>query len=977
MKPLKLTVQAFGPFAGKEIIDFSELGQNPLFLINGETGAGKSTILDAISFALYGGTTGAEREPAEMRCDRAAPDVLTEVELLFELNGKTYHIVRSPQQKRPKATGEGFTDHIPKATLHEILPSGKTRSIVPKSVKDANRNIEVLTGLNVEQFRQVMVLPQGKFRDLLMANSTDREKIFGQLFQTQIYKKIEERLKQKAADIRAKKRDHESVVRGILQSANVNQESAIGQQLEAITPQLEQADKEKQAADKVLADAIKQKESGEALFASFSSYDKTIAALDLKTTQTPDIEKKKHYLEQAKSAEKIQPMLKDWEQKKEDEKQIEQAVLQAEKQVEEAERKQSEAKREFDKAVESSKAIDEIKAERTTLGAYHGKIEQINHVVKLANEAMLRSTVSNDEVEDYDKQYKNKVSLRDQSDEQIDAIRTRIEPLSEVEVRLSKLATDMKKREQLDTEQHNYRNFKGVLEQRNKELVNLKAEAESSSKAVKELEFQWHSGQAALLASELKSGEPCPVCGSAEHPAPAQVMGDKLVTSDQVDALRKQTESKKSAVSEQEKLRDEAERDLSECQKRISLLETELGATASFTLDDVKRQHRELDSEVGELKKLKASLDGLQAQLATAKTDIIDIEKKLNAAKSRAEQDRAETIEAKAAMVHLEKDVPEQYRAEGALGQALKKLDDQINDLEKAFKLAENTFSQSKDDFTKAETSLEQLKLQLVNEGEKTVKALQLWNQTLEASRFQDEPAFKTALLSEEKQNELHGEITRFDEELQRLRGVEASQKSELANKSRPNMEALADKLKEAEILRAQRDKEWVEHDKRHSQLVEVSKKLKKAHEEAADMEAQYAIYGTLSDAASGLNNERISLQRFVLGVLLDEVLSDASHRLRSMSKGRYLLVRKFDRSKGNKASGLDLEVEDTYTGSVRSVATLSGGESFMAALSLALGLSSIVQSHAGGIKLDTLFIDEGFGSLDTESRSEPVNNSV
>ena len=208
MKPLKLTVQAFGPFAGTEHIKFDELGSNPLFLINGPTGAGKSSILDAICFALYGQTTGAERSASQMRCDFADIKLLTEVTLDFSLADKSYRITRIPMQERAKSVGEGTTSQNSKATLWELDGTDSNRLIVSSSVKDADNEIKGLIGLDVEQFRQVMVLPQGKFRELLLADSKNREKIFSQLFQTSIYKKIEDALKLQAAEIRKAVEEH-------------------------------------------------------------------------------------------------------------------------------------------------------------------------------------------------------------------------------------------------------------------------------------------------------------------------------------------------------------------------------------------------------------------------------------------------------------------------------------------------------------------------------------------------------------------------------------------------------------------------------------------------------------------------------------------------------------------------------------------------------------------------------------------------
>ncbi|MCA1772050.1 MAG: SMC family ATPase, partial [Halomonas sp.] len=217
MTPLCLTMQAFGPFAGRETVDFTALGQSPLFLINGPTGAGKSSILDALCFALYGQTTGAERDATQMRCDQSAADMLTEVTLDFRLRGNAYRVRRVPQQERPKARGEGTTTQNAEAQLWQLTAEGKQGDcLVAKSVNDATTQVQGLIGLDANQFRQVMVLPQGKFREMLLAESKDREKIFSQLFQTQIFQRIEEHLRTQANQIERDVNNHRQRVQGIL-----------------------------------------------------------------------------------------------------------------------------------------------------------------------------------------------------------------------------------------------------------------------------------------------------------------------------------------------------------------------------------------------------------------------------------------------------------------------------------------------------------------------------------------------------------------------------------------------------------------------------------------------------------------------------------------------------------------------------------------------------------------------------------------
>ncbi len=305
MKPLKLEMQAFGPFANSETVDFTKLGTNPLFLINGATGAGKSSILDAICYALYGQTTGAEREASQMRCDHSDMALLTEVSLEFNLGEKRYRIRRVPMQERSKSRGEGTTIQQPEAQLWELDGTEDGNLVVSRSVADATAAIKGIIGLDVDQFRQVMVLPQGKFRDLLMADSREREKIFGQLFQTGIYKRIEEQLKAQAAGIKNAVEHHQSEIKGILQSAEVSTEGEIADELEALQPRLTKALTEKDAAYQKQQKSISAKEQGLALNQRFIDLGVKEKELAQKTSLVPAIDQKQERLNKAIGAQKI------------------------------------------------------------------------------------------------------------------------------------------------------------------------------------------------------------------------------------------------------------------------------------------------------------------------------------------------------------------------------------------------------------------------------------------------------------------------------------------------------------------------------------------------------------------------------------------------------------------------------------------------------------------------------------------------
>ncbi|MCP1328624.1 AAA family ATPase, partial [Halomonas sp. 707D4] len=263
MTPLALTLQAFGPFAGTERLDFTALGRHPLFLINGPTGAGKSSILDAICFALYGQTTGEERTGGDMRCDAASPRLLTEVTLDFRLHDRFYRIRRVPQQERPKVKGEGTTTQNTEAQLWQLSEALEERHcLVARNVGEATAQIQALLGLDVKQFRQVMVLPQGKFRELLVAPSSEREKIFARLFQTQIFKRIEDELLERSKGIVSRVKSHREHISGLLAGGELESEAALDEELASLAPRVEEASARFEAARRARREAEQRRDAG-------------------------------------------------------------------------------------------------------------------------------------------------------------------------------------------------------------------------------------------------------------------------------------------------------------------------------------------------------------------------------------------------------------------------------------------------------------------------------------------------------------------------------------------------------------------------------------------------------------------------------------------------------------------------------------------------------------------------------------------
>jgi len=925
MRPLSLTMTAFGPFPGCETIDFKVLGENPLFLINGPTGSGKTTILDAICFALYGKTTGDEREGAQMRSDLAGSDTLTEVTFEFELAGRRFCIRRSPEQQRPKARGEGFTTQSPEAEFKELLPDGGENLIVASKVSEATREIEELTGLSVDQFRQVMVLPQGQFRQLLLADSNEREKIFGQLFQTRIYRRLEESLKVQAAEIRRERERQLQLQQGILEGADLASVQALDQELAECEPVWLQATGEKETKEQAFADAEKRLLQARAAEQQFQQLEKTTAGLKQLDEERPRIDRERQQIDHAEQARKVQPLFAD---RARCERELEQVCQKAG----EADRRLASASEAVEVATRKKEATrplqDDLKLAGERLSRLKGYVERGGKLAmaRLASEQADRDAVTADLLMRF-KHLADTYLVLYQQEQQARQITEQQQRLA---VALDREST-------------------------------LRRDYEGSNQRAKALELAWHQGQAAILARELQAGTPCPVCGSLEHPAPAHT---DLELPDQ----------------------QQVERARHSLQEAFDLLEAAKSQTAreQESLRDLERKAESLLANVKPgttLVGLKTAIAEVQREAKALSFELPDREQvqRLDAEQLRADRDaRLRAVAAAKAQVEAAgQELPEAYREEGALDAAIAATTGTIGTFETQIRTLEENFQQALHSLTAAQTAARGAHEQRELAEAGLREAQRQCTGGLATSPFADEDAFRAALLDAGALEQLKHHVANFDRSHAELTGAQEQLQNLLTGTERPDLSALEVGSASARLERDEATERWRALANRLTQLKSTKDKLARAAAEREELDKKYAVVGTLSDVANGQTGNKISLQRFVLSVLLDDVLIEASRRLSLMSKGRYQLLRKEDRAKGNKASGLELEVEDAYTGKVRPVATLSGGESFMAALSLALGLSDVVQAYAGGIRLDTLFIDEGFGSLDAESLDLAVRTLV
>ncbi|HDM8138534.1 TPA: SMC family ATPase [Vibrio harveyi] len=971
MKPIKLTMQAFGPFAQTETIEFDKLGANPLFLINGPTGSGKTSILDAICFALYGETTGNERQGIQMRCDMAAPTLLTEVTLEFSLHGKSYRVIRSPEQEAPKARGEGMTVRKHTAALYEITDEEKLITSKTTQVKTEVTNI---IGLNETQFRQVMVLPQGKFRELLLATSKEREEIFGQLFQTDIYKKIEYALKDKASAISKAKDEFDNQIRGALQVAGVSSEAELTEQREALSVQFESVQKQEQESLAQLNALKTELQKAEALNNEFKKREQAEIALKRHLEQSDAVSSRQLQLDNAKKASKVELPYVTLQNASKQTQELEQKVAKLSQDLTVANDAVKSKEGALQTAKEQAAQLPKLTEQQYQLEGMKGKLVEKSELEKAINAGLTQKS----EFEATLKKYialKEKLTLEaQQGQKSLDQARVDVASIGTVEAEIKQQQRLMQDLQKLTGLNQELAKLDALTPSKQASVDQVKARYVELQRSADTLELSWHNAQAAVLAQRLRTGEMCPVCGSVEHPQPAQFVGEE-VTKEQVQRARNTEREGQVALNQLNNQLEQHNIAVGQYKQQIEQLSVELGQTASMDLSALQASMQQLNERLQQLSsinlvQLEQSVNELNQRCVTGEGKINDLQNQMAANESTIKVNREQ-------LAKLSASLDAKYSSLEVLEQDIIAIQKQIAELNTAFESAQNHLQQAVLAKTNIESQLT-TNQQWLNEAlDRFSTAKADWNQALLASAFEDEAQFLACKADEAEMQVWQKEIDAFKLTQIKLEQTLADLSSTLKDLVLPDLEGLNVKLNSNQQSYVEARNQLDSTRSLFERLEKVRNDIATLHDKNTKLEDEYKVFGTLYDVASGKTGSRISLHRFVLGVLLDDVLIQASQRLSLMSKGRYILARKTEGFKGAAGRGLDLVVEDSYTGKTRDVATLSGGESFMAALALALGLSDVVQSYSGGIRLDTLFIDEGFGSLDPESLDLAIQTLV
>lgn len=877
MRPTKLTISAFGPYAGQVELNLDKLGREGLYVICGDTGAGKTTIFDAITFALFGKASGKHVRAELLRSKYALPETPTFVELAFRCRGQDYRICRNPRYDRPKVRGSGTTPQEQSAELY--CPDGSVltgKGSTPKKDR-ATEAVEELLGLSFEQFVQVAMIAQGEFRKLLETRTEDRRAIFRQLFGTGLYEAIENRLKEAAGEL---KRECDALAEDVRRDGAAIRcagDSGHGEAAEQARRSNLPSGELIPLLDGILAeDGLRQGELNQRREANGRELEKLIAQIE----QGEIREKNRKGLEAAReSLKRLEPELEA-------------------------------AAGELAAAVARQDQIPRLGAEAAQL---EGRLSQYGQLQELTGEIAAQER----ELTAAEGRLKQDWAALNGEKERLKQDKAALERLDGAAVEAERFKHE---REGLENAVRQLRDLKRdmfELERLQASCRKAQEDYQKKAEAAQEREENWRrinraylDAQAGVLAGDLQPGRPCPVCGSLEHPRPAPMSReapDEGVWKGAEQAAR---------LAQQQAA--EASRAAGERRKELETREEQLCRQAQALLPALRQ------AALPGAEELSAAEAERNAALSTA----VQREREAN---GRAEQAKL-----------LGGTIPARERSAEAEDARLTALDREI--------------AQGKAAMEEKRRQAEELRRALPfptrREAEAKIAALRAEEAALQKG-IQDAQTRRTNL--EKRRAEERGRLETYQAHLRDGEDIDleraGSRKTELAQE-KETLERESGEVQTRLTLNGQTKKDLLRH-------------LEELEERGGRLTWLKALSDTANGALTG--QERFRLETYVQTTFLARVLRRANLRLRVMSGGQYDLLRRVEAGLKGQV-GLDLDVVDHWNGTIRGVETLSGGESFLASLALALGLADEIQSSAGGVQLDTMFVDEGFGSLDDEA---------
>lgn len=960
MMPISLTLSAFGPYPDTITIDFESFQEDGLFLITGPTGSGKTMIFDAMIFALYGKTSGQIRQTDSLRCDRALNEISTFVEFSFSLHQQNYTIKRNPKyylegKKTPKQ---------PSALL--TLPDGK----MVEGIKEVNQKMISLLGVDDQQFKQICMIAQGEFTKLIMASSDEREKVLRELFHSETYQKLEEKLKvhlkvyQDKYDLLLNKR------KDLMQELQVeDHQEYLSKQTKLIASQQKEYDDLKKDLDQKkqqlqlyrlqnqrliqLKDLKQQFQDLKKQENDYQELNKTIDTLK-KAQETNYL-----YISYIKQQKKLQTLNLNQEDFLKQLKKLEKDYQEKKVQANSLDYKQQTKEKLQNQIQETKQLINQIYQYQND----YQNLQTLKQQYRMLDEEHKLFLKKKEKFENGLQRDQERIQSEQQVQSKYELIKQQYVRLNEQKVKVHQLSDYYDQILKLNENKSDLQEDYTVVEK----------QVDHEKMQYNQMEKLYFRKQAGIFALQLKEDQPCPICGSLHHPHPAQIEKEDI-TKEKLDQQAKK-------VKQQEhRLQDILQKILLSNQKKEMLvkqtkqLSSELNIQEEISkeifikeLDHLSKDEKRMKKEYLELQDELKYIQKLKKSVALSLKDMSTYESK--------ELKQAQSLENIQVQIHQLSgklnDSLRQYEI-GEVNKNYQQVQKEYRQLSLEIETIQQDYEKVKNKYLEIKTKISSLNQQIIQEQEIYDELDNKYHTALDA--FINEEEFLNLKTQINQISILEKKYQDYLISLKSLNEQIISLENEVKDSTYVDLSSLSETIKEVnqQLREKNDDLEKLKID--YSLKEKMIKDIQKINQQLEKDEDTYQRYLDLYNLASGKNNARVSIERYVLATYFENMLIYANVIMKQLSQGRYQLLRKDDAGKGRSQQGLELDVFDQESGNIRSIKTLSGGESFKAALSLALGLSRMVQDYAGGIELNTLFIDEGFGSLDSQSLDQAMN---
>lgn len=992
MKALALTMSAFGPYRDTQTVDFTALGEESIFLITGPTGAGKTTIFDAMCFALYGRASGSDRDQDSMRSHFAPTSEPTYVDFRFELRGKTYRIMRMPKQMKKKERGEGYKEEPARAEIF-MIHDGSEKLVASKN-KEVNEHIEEVMGLDYEQFRKMIMIPQGEFRKLISENSKEREEILQRIFKTEFFALMTDHFKKQAKELEAEIKQFEWKITQEKQKIHWGdaydetlEDEELSKLRERLNKRIDSQEEMYTNESSYLKELQKEVDHLQNAFYKAKQIREMFEEKEKLQNEKNQLNEQKEAINQvenernlAKNAAEVLPFEKQYDERKSELTRLQTAQKEKEETQQKVFSQYQQMEEEYYKEVKKEDQREKLKQEwqkkleeKELLEKYlklSRELEKSKKDVDSQERVLLDTKKEQAKVSENMKEFKEQSKHQSSLAETIFNKKTAYQTLINRQELLARLQTEWSNLKQMRSD---YQAFKQKYIGFEKEHKEMKTKYEEAIDEIRK-------HHAYTLSLDLETGAPCPVCGSHEHPKHAQRPGDVLDDHEleqlKENAKRAEEEFQKAQQEMvQVKSNGEAQRQLTErIFKDLEGYVRELSdESIQNALTDCLNSINDVKQEWSQLEEKKKNAETAQEKLNQSEKKWEHLREQIELSQSKYYQQQQKTGELKTQLDTLKSSLEFNSTDPELLKEETARLEKQYKQAQDHWKNTQTNYQKKRDQWQQIQTAVEEGRAYIEQVEKALMERKEQFDQTLVQCSFDSYEEYREALRTNQELSELDDTIQHFHQRVTIVNERLNELMEKLNEEEKPDLQLLEEQVNEKkEKLNLQQDmvnnlKITLEQNKT------IKENIQKLVEEQGELAARYYDIAELAQLARGDNHLRLSLERYVLASFLDEILIQANLRLDQMTDHRYQLIRSDSIAKRGAQSGLDLEVIDHHTGQQRSVKTLSGGEGFKTSLSLALGMADVVQAHAGGVQLDTLFIDEGFGTLDEISLEQAI----